>query len=293
MAAVGRIGLVVLFSLVWSSAFVAGKIALAELDSFTLLAARFGLAALVLLPVLAGGIDRRALRVGLLLGLLNNALYLGLTFSGLKLLRPEIVVVAVSCTPFLTRLFAAAAGQEKLAARPLVGLGLGIAGVAVMAGLTAGAAPDPRGLALVAAGTVAFALATVLTRDRAHGLPPLALTFWQSAAGALALLPAALLFGAPVGMPSAATVAALIYLAFGATIGGLALWVVLIRRHGPGTAASFHLLNPPFGVALSALAFATPLRGEDLLGTLRILLGLGLTLAPGRAAAVFSRQTPR
>jgi len=284
MAAFGQMSLVVLFSLVWSSAFVAGKIALAELDAFTLLAARFSLAALVLLPVLAGGIDRRVLRAGLLLGLLNNALYLGLTFTGLGLLRPEIVVVGVSCTPFVTRLLAAAWGAEPLALRPLLGLALGIAGVAVMAGMAEGPAPDPRGLALVAAGTVAFALATVLSRDRTRGLPPLALTFWQSAAGALALLPVALLFGTKLAMPSATTMLAVLYLALGATIGGLALWLALIRRHGPGTAASFHLLNPPFGVALAALAFATPLRREDLIGTALILLGLGLTLARPAAA---------
>jgi drug/metabolite transporter (DMT)-like permease len=279
--------LVALFSLIWSSAFVAGKIALVTLDPYTLLVIRFGLAAALMAPFCPWRrIDRRALRVGAMLGLLNNALYLGLTFSALQRLRPEIVVVVVSCAPFLTTLLAVALGQERLAPRRIVGIACGICGVAVMTGIAGAARPDPLGLALAGAGTLAFAVGTVLFRDKAVGLPVFQLNFWQTLTGGVALLPAAWLLGAPIGPVTPPVVLAVLHLALVVTIGGMALWLALIRAHGAGTAASFHLLNPVFGVALAHLAFATPLRPEDFAGAALIALGLGLAVVTRSPARV-------
>ncbi|MCE8471695.1 EamA family transporter, partial [Rhodovulum sulfidophilum] len=41
---------IVIFSLIWSSAFIAGSLAIKDFDPFTLLVLRFALSALVLLP---------------------------------------------------------------------------------------------------------------------------------------------------------------------------------------------------------------------------------------------------
>jgi len=277
--------LVALFSLIWSSAFVAGKIALTALDPYTVLIVRFGLAALLMAPFIPWRrINRDAVRVGAMLGLLNNALYLGLTFSALQYLRPETVVVVVSCAPFVTTLFAAGLGQERLAVRRIVGIACGVGGVAVMTGIAGAVRPDPLGLALAAAGTLSFAVGTVLFRGKAVGLPVFQLNFWQTLTGGIALLPAAGLLGAPVGPLSPPVVLAVLHLALVVTIGGMALWLALIRAHGAGTAASFHLLNPVFGVALAHLAFATPLRPEDFAGAALIALGLGLAVIDRPAA---------
>ena len=104
MRKLGFVVFAVAFSLVWSSAFIAGKIALARFDPATLLTLRFGLSALLLAPFA----NLRAARIGLLAGALNNALYLGLTFWALQLTRPVVVVAIVSCAPFVTGVLAAA-----------------------------------------------------------------------------------------------------------------------------------------------------------------------------------------
>jgi len=283
--------LVALFSLIWSSAFVAGKIALVEFDPYSLLIIRFGIGALLIAPFcLWGRIDFRALRVGAMLGLLNNALYLGLTFSALRTLRPEIVVVVVSCAPFLTTLLAAARGQERLVPRRIVGIGCGMGGVAVITGIAGATSPDPLGLGLAIAGTIAFAVGTVLFRDKAAHLPVFQVNFWQTLTGGVVLVPVALLLGSPLVSPSWPTTLAILHLSIVVTIGGMALWLVLIRTHGAGTAASFHLLNPVFGVMLSHLAFGTPLRPEDFAGAVLIALGLSLTVT-GRTRAAEPRPS--
>ena len=105
------LALAVAFSVVWSSAFIAGKVALARLDPASLLSLRFALSALLLSPFAFRG-GGGAFRLGLGLGALNNAVYLGLTFWALALTRPVVVVAIVSCAPFMTAGLAAAFGID-------------------------------------------------------------------------------------------------------------------------------------------------------------------------------------
>nr|WP_244600193.1 DMT family transporter [Blastochloris tepida] len=239
-------------------------------------------------------LDRQTVRWGVLLGLLNNAVYLGLTFSALRTLRPEIVVVIVSCTPFLTTLFAALAGLERIEIARLAGIMLGFTGVVVMCGVASpgSAPPDPLGLALAACGTLAFAAGTVLFRGRAHGLAILPVNFWQSVTGAVVLAPVALAWGGPWPVPAMPTVLALLYLAAVATIGGMALWLLLIRSRGAAKASACHLLNPVSGVVLSHLVLGTALRPTDFAGAAIIALGLALTLRPSRTPSVRPAGAP-
>lgn len=63
------------------------------------------------------------------------------------------------------------------------------------------------------------------------------------------------------------------------TIGGVALWLVLIRISGSGTASSYDLLNPFFGVLLSHLVLTTVLQPTDFLAATIIAAGLALTIS--------------
>lgn len=269
--------LVALFSLLWSSAFVVGKIALVDFDPATALTLRFALSAalLIALPGWSLARLRQTLRVGAALGLLNNAAYLGLTFAALQYVRPVVVVVVVSCAPFATALLAAAAGLERPSATKLAGVAVGFLGVLVIAGWDLRGAPV--GVALAAAGTAAFSFATVLFRARAANLPLRELNFWQSLAGAMSLAPIAMVYGRGLGAASLSGALAILYLSLVVTIGGMALWMILIRTSGAGLASAYHLLNPFFGVVLSAIVLGAPMRGADFLGAAIIAVGLLLT----------------
>lgn len=274
--------LIAFFSLVWSSAFIAGAVAIEDFDPLVLLVVRFALSALVLLPFGWLGhslFDARVVRQGLMLGLLNNAIYLGLSFSALRLIRPEIVIVIISCAPFITTIAAARLGMEALSAKVLAGIALGFLGVLVISGIASSERPSLLGLLLATAGMLAFAAGTVLFRRQSGKLPILQTNFWQSVAGAGALPPLAIVFGGPLHVPSAPAVLAVLYLAFVVTIGGMALWLALIRTSGAGTASSYHLLNPFFGVVLAHLVLGEALRAADFVGA--VLIGIGLVLTTG------------
>jgi drug/metabolite transporter (DMT)-like permease len=77
-----------LFCLLWSFAFVAGKIGVTDCPPLILLAARFSLAGIVILGASAfrrgaWQLSWREVAIFAILGVANNALYLGLGYTGL------------------------------------------------------------------------------------------------------------------------------------------------------------------------------------------------------------------
>ena len=52
------------------------------------------------------------------------------------------------------------------------------------------------------------------------------------------------------------------------------VWFWLVNRVGATRAATFHFLNPFFGVAIAALLLGEPLGGQDILGVLIITAGI-------------------
>src|SRR3979409_2788993 len=80
---------IALFCLLWSFAFVAGKIAVTDCPPLILLTARFSLAGILILGISALRRDAWSLSwrdtcVFAILGIANNALYLGLGYTGLQ-----------------------------------------------------------------------------------------------------------------------------------------------------------------------------------------------------------------
>ncbi|WP_196258928.1 DMT family transporter [Pelagibacterium limicola] len=279
----------VLFSLVWSSAFIAGAVAVPELGPFPTLVLRFVLSAIALLPWCLRDnriLEKRLVGTGLLLGALNNGVYLGLTFYALGYISPALVVVCVSCAPFIALGLAALMGIERLNWRKGLGTVIGVAGVVVITGINLGW-NDIFGIGLALAGTVSFALATVLFRGKSTGMPLMALNFWQSVSGAVVLLPFALLTAGVISGLSPAALAAVLYLTIGVTMGGMLLWLALIRMGGVARASAFHLLNPVFGVLLSHAVFQTGIELRTLAGA--AIVGVGLYLCLGGKAGPASR----
>ncbi|QLA12475.1 DMT family transporter [Desulfolutivibrio sulfodismutans] len=277
--------LVALFSAVWSSAFIAGKIGTALLDPYSLLAWRFGLTALALSPlVLARGRAGQTgdIRAGLVLGILYNALYLGLTFTALVSVSATLVILIVSCAPFATALFAAAAGQERLDAGKLLGVAAGFGGVAVIALGQPMTRVTALGVGFAILGMLAFSLGTVLYRGRAVAGDAVRINFWQSVAGCAAMIPLCLAFGRPGTTATPELAAAVAYLALVVGVGGMGLWFLLIRVSGAATASAYHLLNPIFGLLFSHFLLGAAITARDVAGV--GLICLGLAVAARRAA---------
>src|SRR6201997_2975218 len=125
---------IALFCLLWSFAFIAGKVGVTYCPPLILLTARFSLAGILILgfSALRGerwSLSLRDTMVFALLGVANNALYLGLGYTGLKTVSAGLGGLIVSANPVFTAVFAALLLNEQLTWRKIIGLVLGIVGV--------------------------------------------------------------------------------------------------------------------------------------------------------------------
>ena len=124
-----------LFCLLWSFAFVAGKIGVTDCPPLILLTARFSLAGILILGITAlrgeawSSLTWRDAAIFAILGVANNALYLGLGYTGLQTVSAGLGGLIVSANPVFTAVLAAAFLGEALTWRKVMGLLLGIAGV--------------------------------------------------------------------------------------------------------------------------------------------------------------------
>ena len=274
---------IVLFCLIWSSAFAAAKIALPHCPPFLLLAARFLVAGGLMLAIAwaAGRLtlpDRRTLVQLAVLGALNNAIYLGFSFSGMETVSSAFVAVLISTNPLLVALAAAPLLGETLTMRKLGGLLLGLLGVViVLRSRLAGATEDLHGTLLVAVGLVSLVAGTVMFkrwRPRADLWTGTAL---QSVFGGLVMLPVALATESLADIdPTPALAGAFAYLVVAVSIGAYWLWFRLLQTRSATEASALHFLMPPLGLLFGWLVFREPVSLLDLVGIVPIALGIAL-----------------
>src|SRR5215218_10897723 len=129
---------IALFCLLWSFAFVAGKIGVTDCPPLILLTARFSLAGILILGVTAlrgeawSSLTWRDAAIFAILGVANNALYLGLGYTGLQSVSAGLGGLIVSANPVFTAGLAALLLGEGMTWRKASGLLLGIIGVTLI-----------------------------------------------------------------------------------------------------------------------------------------------------------------
>jgi drug/metabolite transporter (DMT)-like permease len=281
-----------LFCLLWSFAFVAGKIGVTDCPPLILLTARFSLAGVLILGISAARgegwqLTWRDAAVFAILGLANNALYLGLGYTGLKSVSAGLGGLIVSANPVFTAALAALFLREALTWRKVAGLLLGIAGVALIVWHRMSVGSDSlhgilftlASLASIVAGTILFKL-----------LAPKG-SLWigngiQNLAGGLALLPFALTL-ADVNdiVPSTRLFGAFAFLVLGGSILAYLLWFHLLKVCGATAASSYHFLMPPLGMLFAFLVLGEHVEFRDLLGIIPVALGIYLVTRPAAALA--------
>jgi len=277
-------------SLLWSASFIFVKIAGGEIPIFTFVFLRVALAALALhIFVLVSGRrypgEPRVLLRYLVMGLINNALPFALIVYAIARIGAGAASILNATSPIFALIVAhVATSDEKVTPAKLIGILLGIAGVAAMVGPEA-----VTGLSgnLVAAGamllaSLSYGLAAIFGRSF-RGIDASVSAACQLSASTLLLLPVALFVDAPWTLvsPSATALLATLGLALLSTALGYVLYFALIMRAGGTNAVLVTLLIP-----VGSIAFAWALLGEaftpgEAAGML--LIGLGLLVIDGRA----------
>jgi drug/metabolite transporter (DMT)-like permease len=270
----------VLFSLLWASAFVAIKVALLDCPPLLLMASRFLVAGGLLLGAAAAagrafprsGRDWRRLAA---LGLLNNALYLGVNAFTLRHLDAGMGAMLASTNPLLLALVAPWALGEALTRRKALGLAASYAGVAWAMRERVGPGNQPWAMALFLL-TIAFIVAaTVLFKRWALRADLLVVNGGQCLAAGLALALPALALERPADVRwTGALLAAQAYMILVVSGAAMLLWLWLLRRGDATRASAYFFLNPIFGLLLGAVFLDERLALRDAAAALVVGAGI-------------------
>lgn len=280
-----------LFALIWSSAFTSARIIVEAAPPVTALAIRFLLSGIIGVGIaLAMGqgmrLTRGQWRAVVIFGLCQNALYLGLNFVAMQWVEASLAAIIASTMPLLVAAANWGLFRDRLPPLGLAGLAAGFFGVGLIMAQRLGGGADALGVALCLVGAVALTVATLSVRGAASGGGSLMMIVGlQMLVGAAALAPVAVLTETWVVDWSVPLVVAFVYTTLMPGLLATLIWFWLVGRIGPTRAATFHFLNPVFGVAIAAVLLGESLGWVDALGVAIVAAGiLAVQLARAKPA---------
>ncbi|NRB34799.1 MAG: DMT family transporter [Rhodobacteraceae bacterium] len=279
----------VAFALMWSSAFTSARIIVADASPIYSLALRFlisGLIGVAIARVMGQHwrLTREQWRATFIFGICQNALYLGLNFVAMQTVEASLAAIIASTMPLIVALASWLFLGDKLPALGVAGLAVGIAGVVLIMGSRLGAGADLYGIVLCIIGALALSLATLALRGATSGGNYMMIVGLQMLVGSAALFIVAPFVETFRVEPSWPLLAAFTYTTLVPGLLATWVWVSLINRIGAIRAATFHFLNPVFGVAIAAVLLAEPLSWLDGVGVVIVTLGI-LAVQKSRQAA--------
>lgn len=293
MAATTRIderdwGLLILLSILWGGSFFFNGVAVRELPPLTIVLGRVAIAAALLLPLMWARGERPPASLSgwmpfLVMGLLNNVIPFSLIVAGQTGIPSGVASVLNATTPLFTVLVMAAAGDEPLVARRVVGVVIGLAGVIVLRGegLTLDGG-ETLGMLLCLAGALSYGFSGLWGRRRLAGVPPLTSATCQLVCSSLVMLALAGGIDRPwlLPMPSGATWLALLGTATLATALAYIIFFQILVRSGASNVMLVTLLIPVTAILLGHFALGEPLELREIAGA--CIIGCALLIVDGR-----------
>ncbi|SMF70988.1 O-acetylserine/cysteine efflux transporter [Tistlia consotensis] len=262
--------------MIWGFNFAMAKWGLMELPPLVLMTLRFGVVALILVPLVPrpSGRWREILLLSFLLGFLHFAMM----FTGLKGIDASTAAIAIQLQVPFASLLAAVFLKDRIGWRRGLGMAIAFAGVAVVAG-------QPRldgsylSLGLVVGAALIWAISNVLVKTL-HDLSGWTIAGWMSlfATPQLALGSLLLEHGQRAALANASWLAwsAVAYTSLVVMIVGYGAWYWLLKRHPVTVAMPFTLLLPIFGAASGVLALGESLNLLLLIGGALVVAGVGI-----------------
>ncbi|WP_299649031.1 DMT family transporter [uncultured Jannaschia sp.] len=269
-----------LFALMWSSAFSFARIIVSEAPPILALVLRFGIAGIIgvgaaLLMGQRIRLTKTQWRAVVVFGLCQNALYLGLNFVAMQWIEASLAAIIASCLPLTVALASWVLFSERTRLLGVVGLIAGAVGVILIMGTRLQGGADLLGIVLCLVGMIALTVATLAVRGAsAGGGNLLMIVGLQMLVGSVALLPAGLALETWDVTWTPRLALAFTYTTLVPGLTATFVWFLLVGRIGATPAATFHFLNPFFGVLIAWLLLGERLGPLDVVGVIVITLGI-------------------
>lgn len=277
------------FALMWSSAFTSARVIVAYAPPLASLSLRFLVSGVLGVAIaLALGqtfkLTRVQWRATIIFGICQNALYLGLNFVAMQWVEASLASIIASTMPLMVAFAGWIVFRDRLPRLGVAGLVLGVLGVGVIMGARLEAGVDPVGLTLCLLGSVALTVATLSVRGAASGGNVMMIVGLQMLVGSACLAVVAVAIEPFHVIWSWQLIAAFSYTTLIPGLAATWVWFTLVGMIGPVKAATFHFLNPFFGVAIAAALLGEKLGALDVIGV--------VVIAAGILAVQLSKQKP-
>lgn len=273
------IGMGLAFALMWSSAFTSARMIVLDAPPLTMLSLRFLLSGALGVGIAFALGQRWRLtqaqwRATIIFGICQNALYLGLNFVAMQTIEASLASIVASTMPLLVALAGWLFFRERLRPLGLFGLAAGFVGVTLIMGARITGGVDLFGLALTVMGAMALAFATLTVRSASSGGNLLMIVGLQMLVGSLVLSVFAIGLEEWSVNWTPRLVGAFVYTTLVPGLLATWVWFLLVGRIGAVRAATFHFLNPFFGVAIAAVILGEKLGALDVLGVVIVAAGI-------------------
>jgi drug/metabolite transporter (DMT)-like permease len=276
-------GMLCLCAMLWGSAYVFNAVAIRELPHLTITLGRLAIAAFVLhvslrLSGLSMPRDWRTWRNFFVMTLMSNIGPYLLVLQGQMGTTSGLAAVLTATTPLFTILLAHVfTRDERLSANKIVGVLVGIFGVAIVVGLDVLTGLTSTVLAKTAliAAALLYAAGAIYAK-RLSGMPPLVISTGVMTTGMLVSLPLALLVDRPWQLPVPSNdviLAVLLTGVFGSALAAVTYFRVF-NVSGATNAMLVTLLLPVTPVILGAIYLGERLAMREVIGALVIMLAL-------------------
>lgn len=267
-----------LFVLAWSTGWIVAGFSARHADPLWFLFLRFSLAALVIAGIaFAMGApwpkSRREIGHAMVSGVLLHSIYLaGVWWAVRNGVPAGVSGIMAGLQPVMTALLAPALLGERISPLQAVGVGLGFVGI-ILVLLPKLVGVDPAAFRAIVApllvnfgGMVAVTLGTFYQKRFVSGGDMRTTTAWQYIAAALAMLPLFALFGKAEADWNQTLVLTMAWSVLALSVGGIFLFLYLIRRGEVSRAAAYIYLVPAVSALMAYLFFGETLTPVQLVG---------------------------
>ena len=268
------------FSFIWSSAFTSAKILVTAASPLMVLSLRFfisGLLGIALARMLGQKIqlNKGEWTVVVIIGISQNAIYLAFNFIAMQWIEASLAAIIASLLPLVVAAVCWIFLGEKTGFKGMLGLIVGFGGVLVIMLDKLSSSNAYLGMTLCLIAVAALAGATLYVgRMMSLNNNVVMIVGLQMLVGSITLFPFSLIFETWNIEWSTSFVLAFLYTTLVPGLLGTLIWFFLVRRIGPVKAATFHFLNPFFGVLVAALILSEPLSMRDGIGVTIIMAGI-------------------
>jgi len=267
------------FALIWSSAFTSARIIVADAPPMLALSLRFMISGLIGVGIARSMGQSWKLtpdqwKATIVFGICQNTLYLGLNFVAMQSIEASLASIIASVMPLAVGFSGWLIFGERLSRLGILGLFVGAFGVALIMGVRLQSGADLLGVILCVIAVTSLTIATMTMRGASSGGNLLMIVGLQMLVGSVLLAIPGFLFEQPTVVLSSNLIIAFSYTVFMPGLVATFIWFWLVGRIGAVKAATFHFLNPFFGVAIAAIFLGESLRFSDIMGVVVIMAGI-------------------